>query len=162
MDFRFVVFEVRARKPWIRVLPRSLVHTEYMKTIVCLSIFTLFAAALSAHAQRRPPPPVVTVQVLNGAASEGVDDPGVVVVHRNGGIQKPLRVYYRLGGAAQNGGDYERLSGSVVIPAGSLETAVEIRPIDDDLVEGTERVAFCLKPPPKNAPQYRLGAPIAK
>ena len=58
-------------------------------------------------------------------------------------------------GNARNGADYERLQGSLVIPAGSSEATIEIIPLDDGLQERTERVAVHLKPAPR---KYRFGA----
>ncbi|HAV61338.1 MAG TPA: hypothetical protein DCY13_03130, partial [Verrucomicrobiales bacterium] len=55
-------------------------------------------------------------------------------------------VAYELGGSAVNGEDYQRLTGTVVIPAGEWSAPVVIRPIDDNLVEGTETVVIELAP----------------
>ncbi len=47
--------------------------------------------------------------------------------------------------AALNGVDYELLSGSVTIPAGSAKAVIVVRPIDDAIFEGPERVSLRLK-----------------
>ncbi len=130
-----------------------------MKTMLSVSTGFLFllAAATMVHAQR--PPPIVTLAALDDSATEGTDDFGAVVVRRDRGLGTNLRVYYGIGGTAQNGTDYERLSGSVVIPAGSYEAQIDIVPIDDEVQESTKRVVIYLKaPPPYAGRKYRLGA----
>lgn len=87
------------------------------------------------------------------------------MIHRTLNNAEPLEVFYHLGGAAKNGVDYEELSGRVTIPAGEWCAPIVIRPIDDDLVEGTETVVLELAPvacpaiwPP--SPQcYEVGEP---
>jgi len=48
-----------------------------------------------------------------------------------------LVVYYRIGGTASNGVDYQTLPGTVTIPEGAVSALIEVDPIDDLLVEGT-------------------------
>ena len=97
---------------------------------------------------------MVTLSVIERTAVEG-EAAAELVVRRSNGIENDLRVLYRVTGNARNGADYERLEGSVVIPAGSHEETIEIIPLDDGLQERTERVAVQLKPAPR---KYRLGA----
>ncbi len=99
--------------------------------------------------------PIVTLNITERATLEGGGGAGSLLVRRSNGIENPLRVSYRVTGNARNGADYERLQGSVEIPAGSLEATIEIIPVDDGLRERTERVAVHLKPAPR---KYRLGA----
>jgi hypothetical protein len=103
---------------------------------------------------RKARPPIVTLNVTERTTVEGEDGAASLVVRRSSGIENPLRVNYRVTGTARNGADYERLEGSVVIPAGSLEAPIEIIPLDDGLQERTERVAVHLKPAPR---KYRFG-----
>ena len=98
--------------------------------------------------------PIVTLNITERATIEGGDGAAALLVRRSNGIENPLRVHYRVTGNARNGVDYERLEGSVEIPAGSHETTIEIIPRDDGLQERTERVAVHLKPAPR---KYRLG-----
>src|SRR5258706_5422174 len=51
-------------------------------------------------------------------------------------------------GSASNGVDYDFVSNSVTIPAGSASTDVFIRAIDDTLAEGTESVVLTVTPSP--------------
>ena len=152
-------FSILIRRAFVAVKPwnRASRPSENMKSNVWLNLtlFTVIAVVAPVQAQMRQPP-VITVRVSNAVAREGVDRPAVIIVHRSGRINKPLPVFYRLSGTSENGVDYERLSGRVVIPAGSFDAAVEVRPIDDDLSEGVERVVFWLKPPPRNGAPYRF------
>jgi len=112
------------------------------------------AFATAASAQTRS---TVTLTVAQSTVTEGQGGAGVLVVRRSQGTENSLRVFYRLSGNARNGVDYERLTGSVEIPAGSAEATIEIIPRDDNRREPTERVAVQLRPAPRNSPQYRLG-----
>ena len=127
-----------------------------MKTILWATLgFLALAAITPAEAARLP---VVTVSAVDSTAVEGGDDTAMFVVRRTGGVQNPLRVFYRIAGNARNGLDYERLDASVVIPAGSREVTIEITPLDDELLENTEFVGLQLKPAPRGVRKYRLGA----
>lgn len=129
-----------------------------MKTILRLVLGFLTFAAITPTEARSQGSPVVTVSALDRTAAEGDDDTASFVVRRSGGTQNPLRVFYRVAGNARNALDYEKIEGSVVIPAGSQQVTIEIIPLDDELDEITERVALELKPPPRGARKYRLGA----
>ena len=102
----------------------------------------------AAGPARNPRPPFVTLNVTERTAIEG-QRAAELVVRRSNRIENDLRVFYRVTGTARNGADYERLEGSVVIPAGSDEATIEIIPLDDGLRERTERVAVQLKPAPR-------------
>jgi hypothetical protein len=126
-----------------------------MKSILWL-LPALVAFATASSAQTRS---TVTLTFAFGQSTvtEGQGGAGVLVVRRSQGTEDSLRVFYRLSGNARNGVDYERLSGSVEIPAGSGEATIEIIPLDDSRREPTERVTVQLRPAPRNSPQYRLG-----
>jgi hypothetical protein len=104
---------------------------------------------------RKRRPPTVTLNVAERTAIEGGDRAAALIVRRSSGIENPLTVFYRMTGSARNGGDCEKLEGSVVIPTGSHEATIEIIAIDDGLQERTERMAVHLRPAPR---KYRLGA----
>jgi len=122
-----------------------------MKSIVLL-LSGLIAFATASSAQ------TVTLRVSQATVMEGQGGAGVLVVRRTGETEDPLRVFYRVSGNARNGVDYQRLPGSVEIPAGSEEATIDIIPRDDATREPTERVVVQLRPAPRNNPQYRLGA----
>ncbi|PCH96109.1 MAG: hypothetical protein COB85_03975 [Bacteroidetes bacterium] len=55
-------------------------------------------------------------------------------------------IYYSAGGSAQNGIDYEPIIDSIIIPAGSTTTTLEIEPIYDGTAEGSEMVEITIIP----------------
>jgi len=104
-----------------------------------------------------PPLPVVNIAATDPEASEippvppGLEmpqriDPAVFTVRRDGNTNAALEVLYRIGGTASNGVDYVRLSGIVRIPPGAIAAPIEVIPLDDLLVEGTETVVLTLEP----------------
>lgn len=120
------------------------------------------------------PIPKVSIQVVDPIASEGslatgaggiAPDTALFKVTRNIRSEHPLEVAYHLGGTAANGGDYLQLSGRVLIPAGEWSAPVVIRPIDDNLAEGTETVVIELAPVacpaiwPPDPSCYEIGEP---
>jgi len=113
------------------------------------------AFATASSAQNRP---TVSVTISQPTVTEGQGGSGLLVVRRSQGTATSLRVFYRVSGNARNSVDYERLSGSVDILAGSNEAFIEIIALDDSRREPTERVTVQLRPAPRNNPQYRLGA----
>ncbi len=92
-------------------------------------------------------------------------DTATFMVHRTVRNDRPLEVFYHLGGVAKNGIDYRQLSGRVIIPAGAWCAPVVIDPVDDNLVEGTETVVIELAPVacpaiwPPSPDCYELGEP---
>jgi hypothetical protein len=62
-------------------------------------------------------------------------------------------VNYSLGGTAQNGVDYETLSGTVTIPAGSTTATVVVNPLG--LLNVLKSVVLTISP----EPAYTVGSP---
>lgn len=83
-----------------------------------------------------------------GAPSEVGPKGGDFLVARSGVTTDPLRVQFRLGGAARDGVDYQSPGTSVLIPAGVKSASVPIVPLPDDLDEGPEDVTLTLLPGP--------------
>ena len=82
-------------------------------------------------------------------------DSGVFTVVRSGGdLSQSATVTYAIEGTAENGVDYETLSGTVVIPAGQTDATISIEAIDDTLIEGDETVKITLQ----NSDGYVIGA----
>jgi hypothetical protein len=69
-------------------------------------------------------------------------------LQRFGPTNSSLTVRYALQGAAQNGVDYEMLTGSTVIPVGHSSVSVVIRPLADNLREGMENVILQIEEHP--------------
>jgi hypothetical protein len=98
------------------------------------------------------PQAVVNVRATDPIATEPGPtgsrlDTATFTIGRTGPTDLPLTVYYRLGGDARNGADYRELPHSVVIPRGATRTEVVIEPLDDNLVEGPEKVVLTIVPP---------------
>ncbi len=90
--------------------------------------------------------PTLTLTATDATASETGADPGVFTISRTGGdLALPVTVDYSLAGRAIHGGDYRRLDGRAVIPAGETATTVEIWPFDDAIDEGPQDVILQLR-----------------
>ncbi|MCE9612044.1 MAG: PKD domain-containing protein [Chthoniobacter sp.] len=87
--------------------------------------------------------PVVSLAVTDANASE-TGDPAAFVVTRTGSTASALTVVFAVSGTATSGSDYQSLGTSVVIPAGALSAPLNITPINDAAVEGTETVTVTL------------------
>jgi hypothetical protein len=108
--------------------------------------------------------PVLTVIARDTFAVEpGTNVPpntASFAVRRFGTTNEALVVNYSMHGTAQNGADYEMLSGLATIQAGQRSVIVTARPLPDNLVEGIETVILRLEEPPAGpAGAYRLGFP---
>ncbi|MFW6155010.1 MAG: hypothetical protein ACOC95_07335 [Planctomycetota bacterium] len=96
--------------------------------------------------------PVLSVEAVDAEASEEGPDPGVFRLMLDEPAATDLTANFRLGGTARRGVDYdlivngELLEGlSVTIPAGQTTRDIVMMPIDDALLERTERVALGLR-----------------
>jgi hypothetical protein len=101
---------------------------------------------------------VVTVRATDPFASES-GDTGTFTLFRAGATNETLNVYCIYRGTASNGVDYATLPNFVMIPAGVRTAAVVVKPIDDNLVEGTETVELRLVQPPPIPVNYSIGIP---
>jgi hypothetical protein len=124
-----------------------------------------------------PPFPVVSVAVADAEAQEvsslsgEPQNPGEFVITRSGPATNDLIVNYSLGRpstaaglstnrVAQNGMDYELLSGMAVIPMGELNTTVSLNPIYDTWAEGDETATLTLLPATNSPTPYLLDAGV--
>src|SRR5260221_12339265 len=75
------------------------------------------AIAASSHAQTGQDASIdtVTVTAPDPSASEDGPDPGVFEIQRTGPTNFSLSVFYKLGGSASNGVDYETISSIATI-----------------------------------------------
>ena len=97
----------------------------------------------------------LTVTVYpTGNASEPAT-PGQFTFKRDGDLSANLVVNYTVSGSATSGSDYQPLSGSITIPAGSPSASVPVIPIDDSVVEGDESITVTLT----NNAAYDIGTP---
>jgi hypothetical protein len=99
------------------------------------------------------PPPVVLgiVGVDPDAAEIGADslaDPAVFEIRRvDGPVDVPVTVWYTVAGSAANGVDYDRLEGTIALPAGQEKVELIVKPMPDQALEGEESVVISLEPP---------------
>jgi hypothetical protein len=116
--------------------------------------------------------PVVTIRASDPVATEPnplsmspVLDTATFTVRRTGLLQLPLLVRYYIGGTASNNVDYLGLTGQVLFAAGEDSKPIIVRPLGDNLVEGTVSVILTLdqprclgaEPPPEGC--YKVGDP---
>ncbi len=106
--------------------------------------------------------PIVDVVVRDAFAVEprtNADlDPALFRIRRFGPTNAELVVSYSLQGTAENGVDYEKLSGLAVIPAGQRFVDVTVRPLADNLIESDETVILRLEDSPGEQPsRYTVG-----
>ena len=102
------------------------------------------------------PTPLVSVTAFDSTAAEAGLDPGVFRFTRSVASATPLTVTYTIAGNAQNGIDYQLLSGSVTIPAGVAFIDVTVQPkVNFDAVGGSETVIVTLV----DGADYDLSAP---
>jgi hypothetical protein len=81
-------------------------------------------------------------------------DPGVFRISRTGATTSAVTLNYTVGGTATNGVDYNNLTGTATIAAGTAFTDITITPVDDSIVEGNEDVTLTLTAAPTG---YALG-----
>ncbi|WP_165440680.1 endo-1,4-beta-xylanase [Rubripirellula amarantea] len=101
--------------------------------------------------------PVVPEVRIYSESPYGAELAGVpakfTIVRESGPTNLPLEVFYSTSGTANNGVDYQSLSGSIIIPSGSLSVDLNITPLTDTLDEGPESVVIELQ----NGPGYEVG-----
>ncbi len=107
--------------------------------------------------------PVVTVLTRDGLGVEPVGErkanPASVRFFRSGKSESDLIVHYEIEGSAENGVDYEKLEGRIVIPANKRWVTLTVLPLADDLVEGRESVVIRLTEAPASVAgaAYEIG-----
>jgi alpha-tubulin suppressor-like RCC1 family protein len=82
----------------------------------------------------------LTVPFTETSTTSGED----FFISRRGSTTADLVVNYTMSGTATEGTDYNALSGTVTIPAGSTGAYVNVIPINDTLPEGTETIIMTL------------------
>ncbi|MDB6136624.1 MAG: hypothetical protein JWM59_4867 [Verrucomicrobiales bacterium] len=87
----------------------------------------------------------VMVSTWNTTPAEG-GAAGKFYLSRANASTGALAVKYSLSGTAVNGTDYTLLSGTATIPGGETGVDVNVTPINDTLVEGTETVTLTVDP----------------
>ena len=95
--------------------------------------------------------PVVNVVASDSDAAESgalsAIFPGTITFSRNPASSNALTVFFTVSGSAENGGDYRYVSNSVRFNPGQGQARIDIFPLNDGLVEGTESVVLTLQEP---------------
>ena len=101
--------------------------------------------------------PAVEIIPNQDSVSEYADSVQVTVT-RTGNIDEPLTVEYWIATGwrwrAKNGEDYEEIPDTITIPAGEASATINIKLIDDNLIEDREKIDLYLK----TNPAYSIGA----
>jgi hypothetical protein len=144
----------------VEVKPTSDAVTEGPETVILtLGVTAPYEVGSPASATvtiADTPTPLVSVTAFDSTAAETGLDPGVFRFTRSVASATPLTVTYTIAGNAQNGIDYQLLSGSVTIPAGVAFIDVTVQPkINIDMVGGSETVIVTLV----DGADYDLSAP---
>ncbi|MEM7395322.1 MAG: DUF2341 domain-containing protein, partial [Verrucomicrobiota bacterium] len=88
------------------------------------------------------------------AAEEGLDPASFRVIRPVAAAGVDVEVFYVVSGSATAGEDFQPLSGSVWLTAGSTSAVFQLRPVDDLRIEATENVTVRLTPG-----RYGIGSP---
>jgi hypothetical protein len=95
------------------------------------------------------PQPTVSISATDANAAETTsgetNDSGEFTITRTGDTTDPLTVNYYVDGKAKNGEDYQKLMGSIIIPAKETKVSVLLEVVDDDKTESSEKVNVILK-----------------
>ncbi len=95
----------------------------------------------------------VNVQALNPSVSNGAT--GTFTLSRNGNLSVPLNLFYTMSGSAINGTNYNTLSGTFTIPAGSASANLSVVPKASSLTGGSATAVLTLT---ANS-NYAVGSP---
>ena len=99
--------------------------------------------------------PTVTITATDNTATEAGPTTGTFTVSRMGSTSGALTVYYAVSGTATSGSDYNSISSSITIAAGSTTANITVTPINDTVAESDETVIVTLS---TNA-SYTVGSP---
>ncbi|MDJ1174874.1 SBBP repeat-containing protein [Roseofilum capinflatum] len=91
-----------------------------------------------------PIPATVTLSSLDTEATED-GNAAQFIVTRTGDTDEALTVNYTLRGSAENGEDYQELTGTVTIPAGAETATIPVVALHDYALEGEETVEIELQ-----------------
>src|SRR6185295_5190285 len=99
-----------------------------MKSFLRIRLQTLallLGAALAAQTSPADRPlPIVHILATDPCAAEAGSETARFIVVRDGPTNAPLNVLYGVTGSAENGVDYQLLSGSIAIPAGARHAPI--------------------------------------
>jgi len=160
------VFLTATINPSLLVAGENIIAAEVHQVNATSSDLSFDFELLADPGPPLPDLPVVALQTVDNTAAEGTSDRGRFRLVRSGPTTDPLNVTVNYGGTAMNGEDYAVLPTTVQIPSGSLIADLELVPIDDSLIEGSETFTVALvEPPCAHEPSpgpgcYFVGAPF--
>ena len=99
--------------------------------------------------------PVVTLTASDAVAAEAGADGGVFKVSVDNPPAGGLAVRYSVSGTAENGKDYEALSGVAVVPPGASSVEIPLAALADAELEIAETAILTIEP----SPSYQAGSP---
>ncbi len=105
------------------------------------------------------PIPVITITATDPNANEEGLDPGQFTITLDQAAAADLDVAYMVDGSATDPDDFTAsplLTGTILIPAGETDITIDIIPVDDGDIEGSEDVVLTLQ----DGASYDLGTPI--
>jgi len=91
-----------------------------------------------------PALPVVSIAATIDTTLKGSDTPGQFQVTRQGDTTLPLSISFAISGNAVADTDYDSISSSITIPAGSASATIDIDPIPDDVTGDAKTVTLTL------------------
>ncbi len=130
----------------VRPLQNLFVHTN-VSVVVNLTAqagYKLGTASATVVIEQNNPE-IVTLDVPSPVAVPGGAN-GVITVTRSGDTTNDLTVKYLVSGAARSGVDYQPLTGSVLIPSGSLSASIQIAALKNLASTGDVAVVVTLSP----------------
>ena len=120
---------------------------------------TTRASVVIADDDRTPGKPIVSVAATAASAREDGSAAGTFLLTRTGATTSPLAVHFALLGTARPGLDATVTPASpVTIPAGAAGIEIQVRGLQDALIEGDESLVLAVQP----GAAYLLGARAAR
>ena len=99
----------------------------------------------------------VTIEATDSSVTEEGDS-GQFTVSISNPSDTDTVISYTISGDATNGADYQTITGTVTIPAGSTSATIDVIPVDDQLFEGDESVTLTLSGITSGDADITLGA----
>ncbi|MXV53348.1 DUF11 domain-containing protein, partial [Pedobacter sp. HMF7647] len=91
-----------------------------------------------------PTPGATIVSIVAGGDASEPSTNSKFTIKLSAPVSNPTTVNYTVSGTATNGTDYQSITNSVTIPAGLISYDVDVKVIDDNILEPTETVAITL------------------
>jgi 3-phytase len=95
----------------------------------------------------RPNPPsnsTVSITAIDANAVEAGNDSGSFRITRTGDTNTALAIKYTVSGTANNGNDYDQITGIAGLTVGESFVDISINPVANDFTEGDETVTVAL------------------